>query len=150
LVPVDKLNKAFNHQKINFTRNKHGEKVIPAQREIALTISLLKLSIKERIAEQQEQLCKELYSDNPLKFWDKDTTFAKITLLNLYVLNLPNERDDLIVGIDVNNEHWSAALKIKEGEKLYKYFNRSFNKAECNYPTMKKEILIVIGSSYSF
>ena len=33
------------------------------------------------IAEQQEELCKELYSDNPLKFWDKDKAFAKITLL---------------------------------------------------------------------
>ena len=40
------------------------------------------LFIKEQIAEQQEQLCKELYSDNPLKFWDKDKKFANITLLN--------------------------------------------------------------------
>ena len=31
---------------------------------------------------QQEELCKEPYSNNPLKFWDKDKTFAKITLLN--------------------------------------------------------------------
>ena len=55
---------------------------MPAQREVALTISLLELSIKEQIVEQQGKLCNELYSDNPLKFWDKDKTFAKITLLN--------------------------------------------------------------------
>ena len=47
-----------------------------------MTISLLELSIKEQIAEQQKQLCNELYSDNPLKFWDKKKTFVKITLLN--------------------------------------------------------------------
>jgi len=63
---------------------------------------------------------------------------------NLPVLNLPNEEDDLILEIDASNEHWSAVLKIKEGEKLYKYCSGSFNKAECNYPTMKKEILAVI------
>ena len=56
--------------------------MVPAQREVALTISLLKLFVKEQIIEQQEKLCKELYSDNLLKFWDKDKTFAKITLLN--------------------------------------------------------------------
>ena len=43
---------------------------------------MLELSIKNQIAEQQEELCKELYSNNPLKFWDKDKPFAKITLLN--------------------------------------------------------------------
>ena len=46
--------------------------------------------------------------------------------------------------IDFSNEHRSAALKIKEGQKLYKYCSGSFNKAECNYPTMDKEILAVI------
>ena len=67
-VPIDKLNKAYIHQKIEFTRSQHGEKVIPAQREIALSISLLELFIKEQIVEQQEELCKKIYSDNPLKF----------------------------------------------------------------------------------
>ena len=55
---------------------------MPAQREVTLTISLLELSINEHIVDQQEKLCKELYFDNPLKFWDKDKIFAKITLLN--------------------------------------------------------------------
>ena len=41
---------------------------MPAQREAALTILLLELSVKEHIIEQQEKLCKELYSENPLKF----------------------------------------------------------------------------------
>jgi len=41
-------------------------------------------------------------------------------------------------------------LKIKEGEKLCKYCNGSFNKAECNYPTMKKEILAVIKGIKKF
>ena len=63
-VPIEKLSKAYNHEKIEFTRSQHGEKVMPAQREGALTISLLKLSVKEQIIEQQEKLCKELYSDN--------------------------------------------------------------------------------------
>ena len=76
-VPIEKLNKACTHQNIEFTRSQRGEKVMPAQREVALTISLLELSIKEQIIEQQEKLCKELYSDNPLKFWDKNKTFAK-------------------------------------------------------------------------
>ena len=55
---------------------------MPTQREIALTISLLELSIKEQSVEQQEKLCKELCSNYPIKFRDKDKTFAKITLLN--------------------------------------------------------------------
>jgi len=59
---------------------------MPAQCEVALTISLLELSIKEHVVEQQQKLCKELYSDNPLKFWYKDETFAQITLLNPNVI----------------------------------------------------------------
>jgi len=62
---------------------------------------------------------------------------------NLPVLNLPNEVDDLILETDASNEHWSTVLKIKEAEKLCKYCS-SFNKAECNYRTMEKEILTVI------
>ena len=81
-IPIEKLSKAYTHQKIELTRSQRGEKVTPAQREVALTISLLELSIKEYIIEQQKKLCKELYSDNPLKFWDKDKTFVKITLIN--------------------------------------------------------------------
>ena len=54
---------------------------MPAQREIALTILLLKLSAKKHIIEQKEKLCKELYYDNPVKVWYKDKPFAKITLL---------------------------------------------------------------------
>ena len=63
---------------------------------------------------------------------------------NLPVLNLPNEGDDLILEIDTINEHWSAVLKIKEGEKLCKYYSGSFNKAEYKHPVMEKEILTVI------
>ena len=55
---------------------------MPAQHEIALIISQLKLSIKEQLTEWQEQLSKELDCNNQLKFWDKDKTFTKITLLN--------------------------------------------------------------------
>ena len=62
-----------------------------AQREVALTISLVELSIKEHIVEQQEKLCKELYSDNPLKFWNKDQTFAKIALVNPTLLSKSNK-----------------------------------------------------------
>jgi len=49
---MNKLDKAYTHQKLKFTRSQRGEKVIPAQREIALSISLLELSIKEQIIEQ--------------------------------------------------------------------------------------------------
>ena len=62
---------------------------------------------------------------------------------NLHVLNLPNEEDDLILETYASNEHWSAVFKFK-GAKLCKYCSGSFNKAECNYPIMKKEILTVI------
>ena len=48
---------------------------------------------------------------------------------NLLVLNLPNEGDDLILETDASDEHWSAVLKIKEGEKFCKYCIGSFNKA---------------------
>ena len=57
---------------------------------------------------------------------------------------------NLILETSVNNEHWSAALKIKEEEKLCKYCSGSFNKAECNYPTMEKEILVVIKGIEKF
>ena len=40
--------------------------------------------------------------------------------------------------------------KIKKGEKLYKFCSGSFNKAECSYPTMKKEILTVIRGIEKF
>ena len=50
-VPTDKLNKAYIHKKIEITRSQCGEKVIPAQGDVALIISLLELSIKEQIAE---------------------------------------------------------------------------------------------------
>jgi len=41
-----------------------------------------------------------------------------------------------------NNEHWGAILKIKV-EKLCKYYSGNFNKVKCNYPRIKKEILVV-------
>lgn len=53
---VNKLNKLYTHKKIEFTRNQHSEKVIRAQHEVALTILLLKLSIKEQIVKQQEDI----------------------------------------------------------------------------------------------
>ena len=62
-VLIEKLNKAYTHQKIEFTHSQHDEKVMPAQQEVALAISLLELSVKEQIVEQQKKLCKELYSD---------------------------------------------------------------------------------------
>ena len=69
---------------------------------------------------------------------------------NLQVLNLPNKEDDVILETDARNEHWSAVVKIKEGERLCKYCSGSFNKAECNYPTMEKEILAVIRGIEKF
>ena len=60
-VPIEKLSKAYTHQKIESIRSQRGEKVMHTQREIALIILLLELSIKEQITKQQEQLCKELY-----------------------------------------------------------------------------------------
>lgn len=52
LVPIDKSNKAYTDQKTEFICNQLDEKVIAAQREIILTISLLELSMKEQISEQ--------------------------------------------------------------------------------------------------
>ena len=70
--------------------------------------------------------------------WIWITNDSKIVQNFKDILNLPNEGDDLILETDASNEHWSAILKIKEGEKFYKYCSGSFNKAECKYPTMKK------------
>ena len=36
---------------------------------------------------------------------------------NIYVLNLSNEGNDLVLETNVSNEHWSAVLKIKEEKK---------------------------------
>jgi len=58
-----------------------------------------------------------------------------------HILNLPNEGDDLVLKTDANNEHWSASLKIKEGEKLHKYCSGSFNKVKCNSLRWKKKSL---------
>jgi len=69
---------------------------------------------------------------------------------NLSILNLPNEENDLILEIDASNEHWSAILKLKNAEKLCKYYSGSFNKVECNYFTMKKKILAVIRGIEKF
>jgi len=69
---------------------------------------------------------------------------------NLLVLNLSNEGDNLILEIEASNEHWSIVLKIKEGEKLCKYCSGSFNKVECNYPMMEKEIFVVIRGIEKF
>jgi len=69
---------------------------------------------------------------------------------NLPVFNLPNDEDDLILGTNASNEHWSAVIKIKKGEKLSKYYSGSFNKVECNYPIMEKEILAVIRGIKKF
>ena len=48
---------------------------------------------------------------------------------NLPVLNMLNKGDDLELEADASNEHLSAVLKIKEGEKLCKYGSESFNEA---------------------
>ena len=37
-VPIEKLSKAYTHHKIEFTRSQHGEKVMPAQCKVVLTI----------------------------------------------------------------------------------------------------------------
>lgn len=63
---------------------------------------------------------------------------------------MPNNEDDLVLETDASNEHWSAVLKIKDGEKLCRYSSGSFNKAECNYPTMQKEILAVMKGISKF
>jgi len=69
---------------------------------------------------------------------------------NLLVLNLPNKEDDLILETNASNEHWSAVLKIKQGEKLCKYCSESFNKDEYNYSTMEKKILAVVRGIEKF
>ena len=68
----------------------------------------------------------------------------KMMCKNLPILNLPNEGGYLILETNASNEHWSVVLEIKKREKLCKYCSENFNKAECNYPIMAKEILAVI------
>jgi len=60
---------------------------------------------------------------------------------NLLVLNFPKEGDDLILETYVNNEHWSAILKIKEGEKLCKYYSGSLIRQNTTIPRRKKKSL---------
>jgi len=43
-----------------------------------------------------------------------------------------------------------SSSKSKKGEKPYKDCSGSFNKTECNYPTMEKEILAVIRGIEKF
>ena len=62
----------------------------------------------------------------------------------LPVLTLPNVDDDLVLETDASNYHWGAILKIKKDNKLCRYSSGSFNKAECNYTTMEKEILAIL------
>jgi len=57
---------------------------------------------------------------------------------------LSNEQDDLVLETNTSNEHWGVVLKIKKGEKLYKYCSESSNKVECNYPMIEKEIIAVV------
>jgi len=58
---------------------------------------------------------------------------------NIFILNLPNRGDHLILDTDASNERWSTVLdqNQKKEEKLYKYYSESFNKVECNSPTME-------------
>jgi len=60
---------------------------------------------------------------------------------NLLVLNLRNEGDNLILETNFSNEHLSAVLKIKEGEKLYKSVLKVSIKENATFPRMEKEIL---------
>jgi len=46
-VSIEKLSKAYTHQKIELPHSQRGEKEMFTQREVALTISLLELSIKK-------------------------------------------------------------------------------------------------------
>ena len=57
-VPIEKLSKAYTHQNIEFTRSQRGEEVMPAQREIALTISLLESSIEYQITNNKSNYTK--------------------------------------------------------------------------------------------
>ena len=76
---VKKMKEAYTHQNIEFTRSKRGEEyIVPTQKEFALSIN--EVSLKKQILDQQKELCKELYYENPLKFWDKDKSFATIEL----------------------------------------------------------------------
>ena len=79
--------------------------------------------------------------------WTCTTTNSKINqkfkkmCTNLPVLNLHKEGDNLILEIDVSNEHWSIVFKIKEGEKLYKYYSGGLIKQNATIPRWKKKSL---------
>ena len=70
--------------------------------------------------------------------------------MNLLVLTLPNEDDELVLETDASNYHWGAVLKIKKDNKLCRYSSGSFNKAECNYTVMEKEILAILKGINKF
>jgi len=70
---------------------------------------------------------------------------------NLSVLNLPNEGDRGFNSWD-RCQQWAleCGTQNQRRGKIYKYCSRSFNKAECNYPTIEKEILTVIRGIEKF
>ena len=115
-------------------------------------LPLLRISLKN-LAKLRKSLQQKLKKEVSWTWTTNDSKIVqnfKKMCKNLHILNLPGEKDDLVLETDASNEHWSAILNIKEGEKLCKYYSGSFNKAECNYPTIKKEILAVIWGIEKF
>ena len=107
----------------------------------------------ENLAQSRKPLQQKLRKEAKWSWSSQDTKIVKdlkILCKKLPVLTLPTNDDDLVLETDASNEHWSAVLKIKNGEKLCRYSSGSFNKAECNYPTMQKEILAVIRGLEKF
>ena len=64
---------------------------------------------------------------------------------NLPILNFPNEGNDLVFETDAGNEHWSAVLKIEEGEKLCKYCSGSLIRQNVIIPRWKKILAVIWG-----
>ena len=81
--------------------------------------------------------------------WNWTTSDTKVVqelkkrCMNLPILTLPNEDDELVLETDASDHHWGAVLKLKKDNKLCRYSSGSFNKAECNYTVMEKEILAI-------
>ena len=84
-------------------------------------LAKLRKPLQQKLKKEESWTC--TYNDSKIV-----QNFKKICK-NLPGVNFPNEGYDLILKTDSSNDHCSAVLKIKEGEKLYKYYSGSFNKA---------------------
>lgn len=83
--------------------------------------------------------------------WDErcedSFNILKQCLVNAPILAFPTENDTFVLDTDASNEGMGAVLsQIQDGEeKVIAYASKTFNKAQQNYCTTKRELLAVVN-----